>query len=550
MSTFEFVAHPAQVSGFAKSQNQLLVIHSIRTLFLVTILAVALAFQISQDQFVNVEVWIPVYGTLIVGFLANGLYLFFYERLKSFKYVDAVLFALDAVVVTLLIHFTGSNQSIFIFLYLVNIILVGLVYQRQGALLMALWTSSLYSFLLLITPQVQGQTLYFSVGLNNVAFFAVALLSSLLGEQINFMGTELTARGRDIEILKDLNDLIVNNIATGLMTVDTSLLITHVNRSAMKTLDDFLLPQKKLQDVFPEIYQRLRTESLPVGGFERFDIDHRTYRGERLIVNVIVSPLMGNDGVPRGHLILFDDMTQVKRMEFTMRQQEKLAAVGQLAAGIAHEIRNPLASISGSIQLLSDRALADAERSKLMAIVLKEIDRLNALITEFLDFVRPDVRIEEPVQMNSVLKEVLEMLRFNRTISQNIEPQSRLTSKKSIQGHFAKLKQAMLNIVINAYQAMEKSKLPELTIDCYDTTDSVVVKIRDNGVGIDENNKSRIFEPFHTTKAGGTGLGLAITHKILENHGARIYVESTLGQGTLFTIEFPTHEAQAQRIGS
>jgi two-component system sensor histidine kinase PilS (NtrC family) len=217
-----------------------------------------------------------------------------------------------------------------------------------------------------------------------------------------------------------------------------------------------------------------------------------------------------------------------------------MAAVGQLAAGIAHEIRNPLASISGSVQLLgAGFKPQQEEEQKLMRIVLREIDRLNNLITEFLDFVRPDVLKDDPIDLNVLIRDVVEMLKFNKNLRADIVQDLDLKADVEISGNRDKLKQALLNIVINAYQAMNDVAEPKITIRTFSTDGKVTLKIRDRGCGIDEVGLRRMFEPFHTTKPKGTGLGLAVTHKIIESHHGHIEVESAKGVGTEFTLEFP-----------
>jgi len=542
--TFELISNTigSQDVGFAKKQNQHFVIHALRTAFLIAILAIAIIFQVTQDNFINVGVWLPVYAVLMTAFLLNSAYLFFYDRLKQQWLSDVVLFGLDAVAITFLIFFTGSNQSIFIFLYLVNIILAGLSYQKSGALFLALWTSILFSILIIVSPQMQGQNLYFAVGLNNFAFFTVAVLSGMLSQQIDFMGSQLKAQREDLEALRDFNQLIVENIATGLVTIDSKYIITHANRASGRILEDFRLEGKNLFELFPKVIHYIRSGELTAHKANRIEVEYVNLKNEKMSMEVIVSMLQGPEKELRGYMLLLQDLTHVKRMEFQMRQQEKMAAVGQLAAGIAHEIRNPLASISGSIQLLAaSESGLDDENRKLMRIVIKEIDRLNGLISEFLDYVRPDARVEDPVNINAVIKEVLEMARFNKTLRSDVEQHVNLQAQMMVLGHFDKLKQAILNIVINAFQAMDKTTSPILKVESYERGDQVVVIIEDNGVGIDEKNLMKIFEPFHTTKPKGTGLGLAITHKILETHNAKIFVESKLNYGTKITIEFPVH---------
>jgi len=547
MATLNLVSdiEPIKPIGFGTEKRRLLAIEASRIFFLVIILLVALLFQASQGSFISLDVWLPFYLLLMVSFILNTGYLFWFDEVKGWHgWVNSTLFAYDTLFVTFLIYYTGTNQSIFLFLYLVNIILCGLVFQRRGSLLLALWTSILFSFLIIIGPSVQGQNLYFAIGLNNVAFFAVAILGGLLSEQLNFMGSELVERQKDIEALRDLNQMIVDNMATGLITVDLDGVITQANESASNILEDNRLLGRPLKDLFPSLYQSLDLTTLRRGEVlsNRIELEHKNFRGEKAIIEVTIGPLNDRSKEAIGYVLTFQDLTQVKKLEYAMRQQEKLAAVGQLAAGIAHEIGNPLASISGGIQLLSRSAPHSEEDRKLMAIVLREIDRLSNLTSEFLDYVRPQARIEDSVNINNLLKEVMEFMNNNQNLPQGVEQKLELKSGRLILGHRDKLKQALLNIIINAYQAMEKSEKQVINVitEDLDLQEKVQLRIQDCGCGMDAANKDRIFEPFHTTKSNGTGLGLAISHRILEIHGASVVVESEPGKGTTFIIDFPS----------
>lgn len=218
-----------------------------------------------------------------------------------------------------------------------------------------------------------------------------------------------------------------------------------------------------------------------------------------------------------------------------------MAAIGQMAAGIAHEIRNPLASISGSIQLLSaSKQFDNEEDKKLSSITIKEIDRLNHLIAEFLDFVRPDSMTKEPFELNKLIKDVIEVVKVNPKISDKVSVELSLVSEQSLLGSYDKLKQAVLNLVINAYEAMNKGG-SLLQIKTQDEDSKIVLVIEDEGEGMSEETLNRLFTPFHTTKPKGTGLGLAISHKIFEAHDAEVSVDSEIGKGTRFTIKFPAN---------
>jgi two-component system sensor histidine kinase PilS (NtrC family) len=238
------------------------------------------------------------------------------------------------------------------------------------------------------------------------------------------------------------------------------------------------------------------------------------------------------------NLYLVKDVTDLRALENQLLQTEKLAAVGQLAAGIAHEIRNPLAGISGSIQMLSQEHATDPQQKKLMDIVIREIDRLNLLITDFLNYAKPEKSPEQPVDLRPVIEEVLALSRRHPDVSPGFVWDTDIQSVQVL-GFAEKLKQAFYNICINSLQAMKDRPVQKLEVRLSARGDWAVLSIKDSGAGMSEDTKKKMFEPFHTTKAKGTGLGLAITYKILEVHRAQIDVQSELGVGTEFIIKFP-----------
>ncbi|MBL7687953.1 MAG: PAS domain-containing protein [Bdellovibrionaceae bacterium] len=536
---------PIGPSGFdfSKSRTQMVIISAVRLGFHVAILAIILGFQALQPEFVNFEVLQPVYILMAVAFVINATYLVLFDEALNKWPITAFLFFFESAFITGLIHYTGVNQSIFLFLYLVNIILCGFVFQRRGANILSLWTSALFSLLMIMGPELRGQALFFAVGLNNIAFFAVAGLAGYLSEQLDFMGRSLEAQGKDLRALRNLQALIVDNMATGLITVDEKGVCLQANRAAFDILDPIPreLVGRRIETLMPDVMQEIVKPADESATAHRVDWVYQSPMQGRLTLELVVSRLPAETAL-NGYIVTFHDLTRVRRLEFAMRQSEKMAAVGQLAAGIAHEIRNPLASMSGSIQLLeSSFPNAESEERRLMKIVIREIDRLNNLITEFLDFVRPDVLRDDPVDLNSLLRDVMEMCRLNPSLRKDVVQVIDLQATRSIPGNRDKLKQAILNIVINAYQAMNDQsevKEPKIVIKTIDREHAVVLTIRDHGCGMDEVGLRRMFEPFHTTKPKGTGLGLAITHKIIESHAGRIFVESTKGVGTEFTLEF------------
>ncbi|MDZ4677886.1 MAG: ATP-binding protein [Oligoflexia bacterium] len=532
-----------KIPDLEQHRGRTLLIIGVRIAFFLSILAITILYQIKLATFFNTESLFPFYTLLITAFLLNSVYLYFFEKTQRLWLPTAFLFVYDTIFITTLILITGMQQSIFLFLYLVNIILCSFVFQRKGAFLIALFTSLSFSVILVFGPELHGQTLYYAVGLNNLAFFSVAALSGYLSEQLNFMGNQLNLRTKDIKALKDINKIIVENINSGLITCTKNYEILLSNKSALKILGLSNITGLTIDEVFSgmklHIQQMMEKKSKDHNLDSRLERRHVLPGGERLLLGLSISSLMSEDDQVDGYIIIFQDLTEILRLENTVRRQEKLAAVGKLAAGIAHEIRNPLASISGSIELLKDSVqLTTPDQVKLMDIALKEISRLNMFITEFLAFVRPEDRILDVCNVDNILNEVLDMIKLNKTLPQNILQVRDLKSGIFISGDKNKLKQVFLNLVINAYQAMNNRDPAKLTVQTYVEEDVLIVKFRDVGHGMSDQTMKRLFEPFFTTKPKGTGLGLATVHKILEIHDAKIFVESHEGQGTEFTVQF------------
>lgn len=520
------------------------IIRSVRVFYLTALLIFVLLLQTSQASFINISMLLPIYALLSLLFLVNSVYLYFYERIKDITIANGFMFAIDAIFIAGMNLFSMGNYALFLILFLLNIILCGLKYESKGAFMLATWTSILFSCLLVYGPQLEGKNLYISLVLNNFTFYSIAFLGGFLSHQISSLNFEVFSKTQDILNLQKLNELIISNVANGLVSVNNELKITHFNSAAERVLG-VRLENKYLSEVLSSNYSKIDTilnenKEMDV---QRIELSW-TINKEQRTLEIIISKIKNLHNIQVGYVFLLQDLTQLKSLEAKLRQKEKLAAVGQLAAGIAHEIRNPLASISGSIQLLASSEMGTSEEGtredskRLMAITIREIDRLNNLISEFLDYVKPEAPSDQVVDVNIILKEIMTGLSVDKSLNANIKQELTLNSHRLIQGHPDKLKQAFLNICINSYQAMSHLDFGSVKVQSWDQGDSVLVKIEDQGSGIPSENLDRVFEPFHTTKPKGTGLGLAVAHKILESHGATIHIESEINKGTTFTIEF------------
>jgi signal transduction histidine kinase len=232
-------------------------------------------------------------------------------------------------------------------------------------------------------------------------------------------------------------------------------------------------------------------------------------------------------------------------MEEELKRADRLAAIGGLAAGLAHEIRNPLASISGSIEILKEERGNNPQKLRLMDIVLREVSRLNSLVEDFLLFARPSFPRKERIHLNRVVEEIIKMFTNNPDYSSGVKITNESKDDLFIQGDAQQIKQVFWNLIINAAQAMpsggevrvelrKNSSLP-----LFPGLSQGEIMISDTGMGIKEEDMGRIFDPFFSTKEDGTGLGLSIVHRIVEGHGGKVTVRSQLGQGTSFTLCFP-----------
>jgi two-component system sensor histidine kinase PilS (NtrC family) len=497
-------------------------IQSARTAIYLLIAGLALFQHLSQRQFFNWDLLRSFYVASALGLATHGLTLPWVNQLFARRRLVYATFIADLLLLSFLLYQTELNQSIFLFMDLMVILLCGVVFGTRGALWLAAGFSILTTVILGLGPDLHSLTFFFLLILNNLAFFSVAAISGMLADQLELQGISLS-------VLRKINESIVETIPSGLLTLDANGVVVQANPGAARIFSQLEAGRSDIATLLPGFSWR---EALGAG--KRDWVSERG--GES--VSYALQVLEQSGTADPNYLVVVEDQTQIKKMEFAVRQSEKLAAVGQLAAGIAHEIRNPLAGISGSIELLSPSPQGDDDQ-RLRRIILKEIDRLNRLISDFLDFAKPEKPPHEIVDLAPMLGEVLDSVRVDAKLRKDVTQERNIMGPLPIRAHHDKLKQAFLNIVINAIQAMDQTEKPVLHVEGAVDGQEVVLRIADNGCGMDESTRKRMFEPFHTTKPKGTGLGLAITLKILESHQGRIFVESEKGRGTQFEIRFP-----------
>ncbi len=499
-----------------------------------------------------------VFSLLSLCFLINAGFSLVSEKWLGKTEWTVLQLVFDSISITLFITWVNARESLFSLLYLLQIVSASLIFFRRGAMIAVASCALSFGWVMFGT---KGESWWINWAVYTILFLSLGLLGGYLSE-------ELLRSRSNIERLRSLQEYILSEMPAGLLTVDKELRVQYANPVGEQILNlksGEMIGKKvdeidsKLIDFFSKVNTRF-TEKDPTAPYAETAVaitgpeHHRTVfkqqgmtrvqqaveteKGKILRGDVAEigphSPFRGMKPFELGSkILLFQDVTSLFYLEEKLKQNEKLAAVGQLAAGIAHEIRNPLAGMSASIEMLKGslpEQLRQDENGKLMEIALREIDRLNRLISEFLDYVKPAKIHFAAVNLPELLGE------FSITAKgSKIELRTQFENNCIASGNREKLKQVALNLFLNAQQAIPNQGSIEL--GCGSNPDgSVSFWVADTGVGMSDEVQSHLYEPFFTTKEKGTGLGLATSYRIVESHGGELHVKSELGKGSRFEV--------------
>jgi two-component system sensor histidine kinase PilS (NtrC family) len=374
-----------------------------------------------------------------------------------------------------------------------------------------------------------------------MAFAVVAVLVNHLGEELRIKGKELKQKQLDYRRLEAFHQNIVQSLDSGLITTDPNGKVSFLNRTAYRILgitEEYRSPSRDLDALLSPLVEILTEERVTSNSqVSREEIAFCRPDGKTIQLGISRSPLREMHSDVVGSILIFQDITRIKEMEERIRRADRMVSIGHMAAGIAHEIRNPLASLSGSIQVLREDTPSNEGNLELMDIILRESDRLNRLITDFLLFAQPPKCQFGPITLNQLIYETLQMVRNSPDFDGHISLSAAYDHEVRVLGDANQLRQVLWNLFLNAIQEMRDGG--ELGVAVGLEGDFAKVAVSDTGRGIDNPDQGKIFEPFFTTKESGTGLGLAIAHRIVESHGGEIRVESAIGQGTTFTLLLP-----------
>jgi two-component system sensor histidine kinase PilS (NtrC family) len=457
----------------------------------------------------------------------------------------------DLFTISAIVYFTGGIDSYFPFLYSLSIIMASILLYRKGAIIAASLSSLLLTAQYLLTQQgilpptvyssMDSLTVKYLIGTNIFAFYAVAYLSSYLSENLRRTGSELEDKSGKLATLQAFNENIINSMRGGLFTTNLEGFITLFNRSASEITGYSL--EKTLGTHVARIFGNanwggtgISEDLLPF----RFEKTTKNIRGEDIYLGFTVSRFLLEDKRHIGYVYTFQDLTEIKELEKQVLQKDRMAAMGSMAASIAHEIRNPLTAISGSFHILRSELPLNIEQQKLAENISVEIKRLYRIITDFLAYARPINYSPRLVNLKQLTEDTVNLIKNSPEVSRGHQIDCAFDSVGSLycQADPDLLKQVYWNLCGNAVRAMPGGG--KLSIHLEDVAPGAVrISFQDTGIGLTGEEREKIFEPFQSSFCNGVGLGLSIVSQIVAAHRGSIKVTSSKGEGTTFQITLP-----------
>ena len=494
-------------------------------------------------------------GLVTIVALFTILYSLIFRLSRNILYQARFQLTVDVLLVTWLVWNSSVIQSPYIALYIVIIAVSSLFLGPREAIVTSVGCAVAFTACALQITGLVGETDSAKlvggsvsqtvqwVGLFDVAFLVVGLLSARLAERQSRSDVRLMAATQSLANLRALHERIVASIRSGVVTTDLDGRVFTFNAAA-EEITGYREQTIRGQDasiLFGDTKSHI-TETLHAletgGRTPRFETNCLTSEGMRLRLGYSISPLSSEAGVTTGMVITFQDLTQVRSLEETSRRQDRLAAIGRMAASIAHEIRNPLAAMRGSIQMLRSEMDHDSSQMELMEIILRESDRLNRIITDFLSYARPRSLSPARVDVGDLLHQTFALMRHSPEIGTNQSIVEELPAEALFaEADEGQLKQVFWNLARNALQAMPDGGTLRATLEP-NSDNRLRIAFTDTGRGMSPDQVEHLFEPFSST-TGGTGLGLSIVYQIIRDHGGTINVRSRVGQGTTITVELP-----------
>jgi two-component system sensor histidine kinase PilS (NtrC family) len=489
---------------------------------------------------------------IMLWYMLAAVCLLLQKRLPEARAHAPIQSLLDLAMITGVVYVTGAQDSYFTSLYLLAILMGTILFSRRGAFLIAGGSFVLLScvvevaFFGIIPPTATShpglRTLESWLAVNLIAFLGVAALGTLLAQAIHKKGAELEEKSEELKDLQAFNQDIIESMRGGLLTSDADGTILLLNRAGAEiTGHGFgLMRGEHIANVFPGFWPvELDETGFPLA--LRKEVEYEAPDGLTRFLGVSISPLRTAQNQTSGYVFNFQDLTELRRLEREVQVKERMAAVGRLSAAIAHEIRQPLTAMTGALKELARFAPLEDDDKKLVDIVGRESQRLNQIITDFLEYSREKTYSFASLDIVTALEETLMLLERQGAAATKVKiersfPQRHVFARAERDA----IKQVFWNLCNNALRAMPTGGT--LTVGVQASPGLVTVSVRDTGVGIAPSEVSKIFEPFQSGFAGGTGLGLAIVYRILQAHGGSVRLRSEKGNGAEFIVHLQAAE--------
>ncbi|MCK4631871.1 MAG: PAS domain S-box protein [candidate division Zixibacteria bacterium] len=507
-----------------------------------------------RDQFVLYS-FLTLCFTLLLAFDRRG------KLRYAAKLTVALQFLFEISIESGIIYATGNVNSQFSALFILTIVSASLAYRLVGSLLVASLVSFAYAFIIwlglsssvdaqfsldaLQTIFIAQDSVFYSIFLHILIFYLVAFISGYLAERLRRQDQELVNTSLALRKARLETDDILRHVNSGLLTLDSRGFVVYFNRAAERILDcrEVEVRGLRCQEAF---YERMPAlveclENAVDNGLEhpRREIEILARNGTVVPLGLSTSILTEEGHKLRGVIAIFSDLTEAKRLEAKVRTADRLAAIGELSASIAHEIRNPLASISGSVEVLKSELNVSGENERLMSLIVKESHRLSQILTDFLSYARIDRPTYTKVELCHLVAEIIEILYHHESFSDKVDV--RFESAESIVyvvGDEGLIKQLLLNLAVNACEAFEgRGGRLAFRLSINRKRGTVELGVDDDGPGMPPEVIKKMYQPFFSTKKEGTGLGLSIVHRICTAMRMGVQLSSQVGEGTSFAIE-------------
>ncbi len=535
----------------------------LRAVLLTGLVVLLFAFQIQASVPTPIQ---PI--SIVIGF-AYFLFLVYILLLRycsNFVWVATALVSGDLTVVAGILYSTGGIESPFSFLNILTIIATGILLPRTACYLAASAAGIIYGLLLdfqfygIVSPIYLSSNVasfyergyvFYIIFINIISYYSVAFLSSILAQRLKSIKEELEDKSANLEKLQAFHQNILQNMGNGICTTDMEGKITSVNPAAGQIIG---LPDSEILGCYCfkilklnslESFFKFHDEPLP------FQLEGECLRDDKrnIRIRMKISGLKDEYNEFTGFICVFEDLTELRAMENKIAQSQRLIEVGKISAGLAHEIRNPLASLSGSIEVLRNGLSLEQTDKRLMDIVIRETDRLNSIVSDFLNYANPRPPKVVLINLNQVLEDVVTLLKNDRAYNNSVKVTLDCDNERSfLKGDPQLFRQLIWNLSINALQAMSEGG--ELKISIKETSDfyredyqskqsGIFLTVEDDGYGIEPNLKNKIFDPFFSTKEKGIGLGLAVVYKIVNQFDGYIGCKNKKPHGSCFEIYLP-----------